>query len=127
MQEQYISLNPANAATEEKSLRAKLYEQRFIEAQGGQAAMTLGTQWGLTAAVLTYSRVSHQGWTFMPIQLSKAQGYAKIGVAFLGFYTLGHSFVMAKFGNKAQFDHRYWNKKAILAGTTSWDPKESSE
>ena len=55
MQDQYISLNPENTASEEKSLRSNLYNQRLIEAQGGKASLIVGGQWGLTATVLTYS------------------------------------------------------------------------
>ena len=67
MQDQYISLNPANAASEEKALRKQLYNQRLIEASGGSASYMLGNQWGLTAAVLTYSKLRHNGWTAFPL------------------------------------------------------------
>ena len=61
----------------------------------------------------------------MPLQLSKSQGYAKVGIAYLALYICGHSYVMGKFGDKNQFDHLFWNKKAIMAGTSSWEPTES--
>ena len=38
MQDKYISLNPINTPAEEKYIRKNLYNQRFIEAQGGEAA-----------------------------------------------------------------------------------------
>ena len=42
MQDQYISLNPENTASEEKSLRGNLYNQRLLEAQGGNASQIVG-------------------------------------------------------------------------------------
>ena len=43
MQDQYISLNPENTASEEKTIRKGLYSQRLSEAQGGQASVLVGT------------------------------------------------------------------------------------
>ena len=99
MQDQYISLNPDRTASEEKALRAKLYRQRIIEAQGGEASLMTGIQFGMTAAILLYSKMSHEGFKVWPIAASKTQGYTKIFMAFLGFYYLGHSYVMNKFGD----------------------------
>lgn len=57
MQTNYISLNPANAAAEEAAIRSRLYNQRYEEAEGTKAASILGTQFGTTAALLTFSRM----------------------------------------------------------------------
>ena len=35
MQDQYVSLNPDNTATEEKAIRANLYQHRLLQSQGG--------------------------------------------------------------------------------------------
>jgi hypothetical protein len=66
MQDKYISLNPQNSASEEKAIRKTLYRQRLREAGGGRAAKMLGNQWGLTAAVLTYSYLSNKGFAITP-------------------------------------------------------------
>ena len=99
MQDQYISLNPENTVSEEKTIRKGLYSQRLSEAQGGQASVMVGTQWGMTAAVFTYSFLSGSGFKLYPFSPSHIQGYGKIAAAFLGFYMLGHGYVMGKFGD----------------------------
>ena len=99
MQDQYISLNPENTTREEKAIRKNLYNQRLVEAQGGKASMTVGVQWGLTASVFMYSHLTSGGFKFLPMAANKSQGYGKIAAAFLGFYMLGHGWVMGKFGD----------------------------
>jgi hypothetical protein len=101
MQDKYVSLNPENAAREEGALRANLYRQRLVEAEGGQAAGLLGAQFGLTAATLTYARLQGSGFALFPLNKAGAAGVGKISFAFLAFYMLGHGFVMSKFGSKA--------------------------
>jgi len=95
-----------------------------MEAQGGNASVIVGTQWGLTASVLTYSMLRGQDFKVLPFAARKTQGYAKIGVAFLGFYMLGHGLVMGKFGDRRQFNHLYMNKSGCLNGTVAWDKEE---
>ena len=99
MQDQYVSLNPERTLSEEKALRSALYSQRLIEAQGGKASLLVGAQWGTTAAILTYTMISGQGFKMLPISAKSTQGYAKIGIAFMAAYMLGHGFVMSKFGD----------------------------
>ena len=99
MQDQYISLNPERTASEEKALRSSLYQQRLVECQGGKASFLVGAQWGTTAALLTYNMLSGQGFKMFPVTPAATQGYAKIGIAFLAAYMLGHGFVMKKFGD----------------------------
>ena len=70
MQDQYISLNPENTASEEKSIRSNLYNQRLSEAQGGDASVLVGTQWGLTASVFTYSYLKGTGFKLYPFSPS---------------------------------------------------------
>ena len=99
MQDSYISLNPERTVSEEKAIRSQLYQQRLIEAQGGNASVIVGTQWGMTASLLTYNMISGQGFRMFPISSVNTPGYAKLGMAFLAFYMLGHGFVMSKFGD----------------------------
>ena len=99
MQDQYISLNPDNTAREEKAIRKNLYEQRLTEAQGGKASMIVGSQWGLTASVFMYSYLTKDGFKLFPFAASKSPAYGKIAAAFLGFYMIGHGWVMGKFGD----------------------------
>ena len=121
MQDQYISLNPENTASEEKSLRSSLYHQRCIEAQGGKASLLVGSQWGLTAAVLTYSNLVNNGFKLMPFAASKAQGYGKVLAAFFGFYFLGHGWVMGSFGDTAYYRYLAVNKRGIMNGSKPWE------
>ena len=99
MQDQYISLNPERTAAEEKALRSSLYTQRLLESQGGKASVLVGTQWGVTASLLTYTMLSGQGFKMLPISPANTPGYTKIGIAFVAAYVLGHGFVMGKFGD----------------------------
>jgi len=124
MQDNYVSLNPANTIAEERAIRSRLYAQRLLEAQGGASAVIVGAQWGLTASVLTYSSMQNSGFAFLPLTMKRSQGYAKIGGAFLAFYMLGHGYVMGRFGDRRQFNHLYLNKSGILAGTTAWDRQD---
>ena len=66
MQDNYVSLNPENTEREEKAIRANLYEQRVMDAQGGEAANIMGCQIGLTAGVLMYSLLKGRGFKFFP-------------------------------------------------------------
>jgi len=124
MQDQYVSLNPSNTLREEKAIRNNLYQQRLLESQGGSAAVTVGTQWGLTAAVLTYSACRESGFRMFPLAASKSPSYAKISMAFLFFYSFGHSYVSSKFGDRRSFNHLFSNKGAIMAGSKSYDREE---
>lgn len=125
MQETYISLNPENAAIEEKAIRSRLYTQRLLEAQGGRAAPMMGTQWGLTAALLSYSYMQGKGFALFPVTAVKTVSYGKILGAFILFYSSGHSFVMHKFGDKNQLNYLMVNRQGIVNGTKPWDrPQE---
>lgn len=42
MQDKYVSLNPENTSREEKAIRRDLYQQRLMDARGGEAADLLG-------------------------------------------------------------------------------------
>jgi len=124
MQDQYVSLNPANTLREEKAIRTSLYQQRLLEAQGGSAAVTVGTQWGLTASVLTYSMCRDQGFRMFPLSASKSPHYAKVGMSFVLLYVLGHSYVSNKFGDRRTFNHLYANKSSIMSGEKSYDRED---
>ena len=124
MQDNYISLNPENTASEEKTLRSNLYKQRLLEAQGGEASVLVGTQFGLTAAVLTHSYLAGTGFKLLPFSPAKAPGYGKVLGAFLGFYMLGHGYVMGAFGDSKYFRYLYLNKRGIMNGTTTWEKSE---
>ena len=124
MQDQYVSLNPNNTATEERAIRSNLYAQRLLESQGGAAAPIFGYQLGLTAGVLTYSTLSQGGFKFLPFAPAKIPGYSKILAAFLGFYTIGHSYVAAQFGDRQHFKYLYFNRGAIISGSKSWEKQE---
>ena len=78
-----------------------MYSQRLTEATGGEASYIFGIQCGLTASVLTYSRLSAGGFTMLPMMASKVTNYSKIGLMYLGFYMLGHSYVMGQFGDRS--------------------------
>jgi len=124
MQDQYVSLNPANTVREEKAIRSRLYQQRLLESQGGNAAVTVGTQWGLTASVLTYSMCRDGGFRFMPLSMSSSPGYVKIASSFVMFYVLGHSFVNMKFGDKKAHQHLWSNRSAIMSGEKNYDRED---
>ena len=96
----------------------------MLESQGGASSVIVGSQWGLTASVLTYASLQNTGFAFFPLNLRKSQGYSKIGFAFVAFYMLGHGYVMGRFGDRRQFNHLYMNKSGILAGTTAWDRQD---
>ena len=119
MQDNYVSLNPENTDREQKAIRANLYRQRVLDAQGGEGAQMLGFQWGLTASVLTYSQL--KGFSMYPFGASKVPGYTKIAGSFLIFYMLGHGYVMSKFGDSKQLRYLYSNKSAIMSGSQPWD------
>ena len=83
----------------------------------------MGTQWGATAAVLTYSMIKNKGFNFLPIRNAAFTGYAKIGLAFMTFYMFGASYCMGKFGDANQANYLNKNKSAILRGDSPWEPK----
>ena len=121
MQENYISLNPANLAREEKFVRKQLYRQRVLEAQGGPGAILMGLQLGTTASVLTYAYLM-PGFRPFPLNLAThSAGLLKLGGAFVLFYTMGHSSVMGRFGDSKQYTYLTMNRMGILAGTKPWD------
>jgi len=120
MQENYISLNPANLQSEEKYVRKQVYAQRLLEAQGGKASILVGTQWGLTASVLAYSTLP-AAFTMFPFAASKSMGYATVIGSFLGAYMVGHSFVMGNFGDSRQYNYMLVNRYGILKGSKAWD------
>ena len=122
MQDNYVSLNPENTAREEKAIRSNLYQQRLLDAKGGEAAEIVGAQFGLTASVLTYSYLANSaGFKLVPFAASKAQGYTKIVGAFFLFYFMGSGYVSNKFGDARQYRYLYFNKGKIMSGAKGWD------
>ena len=121
MQENYISLNPANTQREESFIRKSLYSQRLEESQGGAAGPVLGIQFGLTGSVLTYSYLAHRGFKFLPLSASNAPGYGKILAAYVGLYMFGHSYVMHRFGDADQYGYLMMNRRSVINGTKPWE------
>ena len=122
MQDNYVSLNPANSKTEEKAIRSSLYEQRLLDARGGEAAEIVGCQFGLTASVLMYSHLANKaGFSMLPFSPGKVTSYTKIGGAFFLFYFMGSGYVSNKFGDARQYRYLYFNKGGIMKGTKPWD------
>ena len=79
-------MNPANTASEESAIRRALYNKRYKEAYGGDAAINLGLQMGGAAGCLTYAALAKGGFTMLPYQASKIHKYGMIGGAgFLAF------------------------------------------
>ena len=60
-----------------------------------------------------------------PLLANKMASYSKIGFMYLGFYLLGHSYVVGQFGDKSQFNYLFTNKGAIMNGTKGWDKEWS--
>lgn len=122
MQDNYVSLNPENTYREEKAIRASLYKERLIDAKGGEAADIVGTQFGLTASVLTYAHLSNSaGFKMWPYSAGKVQGYTKVVGAFFLFYMMGRGYVANKFGDAKQYRYLYFNKGGIMKGDKPWD------
>ena len=122
MQDNYVSLNPANTAREEKAIRSKLYEQRLLDAQGGEAAEIVGAQFGMTASVLTYSHLANKGgFSMLPFSPAKSPGYTKVVGAFFLFYFMGSGYVANKFGDARQYRYLWVNKGSVMKGTKAWD------
>jgi hypothetical protein len=48
-------LDPSYANSDAKSRRSKLYEQRLLEANGGELATFVGSTFSLTAMLVAYS------------------------------------------------------------------------
>lgn len=121
MQDRYVSLNPDNTAREEKAIRRDLYLTRRMEAQGGPASVMFGGQLGLTAAVFSYARLKAAKDAGCPLRLGRPAALAQIGMSFLLFYMAGHSYVMSKFGNEAQYKYLLFNRMAIQNGSKPID------
>jgi hypothetical protein len=126
MQDNYVSLNPLNVPREEKAIRANMYKQRVIDAQGGEANPIFGLQCGMTAGVLTYSMLANSpaGFKLYPFTAGKAQGYAKIVGSFFFFAFLGRGIVSKLFGDERQVWYLWYNKSAIMKGTKPWDKED---
>jgi len=122
MQDNYVSLNPENTYREEKAIRSNLYEQRLLDAKGGEAAEIVGVQFGLTASVLTYSHLANKGgFSMLPFSAAKVSGYTKIGGAFFLFYFMGSGYVANKFGDARQYRYLWVNKGGVMKGSKAWD------
>mmetsp|Transcript_37854 Transcript_37854/g.57929 ORF Transcript_37854/g.57929 Transcript_37854/m.57929 type:complete len:123 (-) Transcript_37854:70-438(-) len=120
MQDKYISLNPENAASEEKAIKSQLIRQRKLEALGGQAGPIFGMQLGLTAFFLTYSYMP-KTFKILPFAASKKSAYLTLLGAFFVAQHVGTSYVGSMFGNKTSSTYFTFNKGAIIRGTKPWE------
>ena len=125
MQENYITLDPANVESEDKFVRKSLHSQRLLEAQGGKAASILGMQAGISGAVLTYSYLEGGQFKMFPFTMAKSMRYGQIAAAYVGCFMIGHSFVMGNFGDSRQYRYLTFNRGGIVKGSKSWDREEA--
>ena len=120
MQDKYISLQPDNAAYEEKVIKKQLAEQRCLEAAGGQAGPIFGTQLGLAASTLMYSAM-HKEFSIFPLCGSKLPKYGYLFGGFAAGFVLGMSYVKKLFGNNASMTYLTLNKRSIVRGDKPWE------
>ena len=101
MQENYVSLDPANAESMTLQQRRRVWGQRLEESLGGKSGGVLGLQYGLTAGLCTYAGLKRGGFAFAPICGSKTPQYA--GILFSGYlaYALGVSVTQGQLGDSA--------------------------
>lgn len=83
MQERYVSLDPANAASESSKLREEVYYQRIFEAEGGHPSKYLSTQFAVTGALCSYSWLRQRGFRTFPLTAAKTGAYGAIFVSAL--------------------------------------------
>lgn len=93
MQDRYISLDPENAEQTTSQVRAQLYSRRLVEAAGGDVAQLVGSQVGVTAAVLSYASMRSSGFRALPFCAKKSPKYAAIAFAGLLGFSFGSTFV----------------------------------
>ena len=91
MQENYVSLDPANADSMTLQQRRRVWSQRLEESLGGKASNVLGIQYGLTAGLVTYASLKRGGFAFAPISGAKTPQYAGILFSSYVAYTFGMS------------------------------------
>lgn len=116
MQDKYVSLNPEYAEkVQSRRDRRHLYNQRYLEAQGGPYARAFGILSGLTAASYFYTRAQRNGFTgFFPLQRQNAGSIALIlGAGFVA-YNFGHKLVATVTGDPAQLVYLMRNKRQII-------------
>ena len=124
MQENYVSLDPANAESMTYQVRKRLWQQRLTESLGGQGSSVLGVQFFLTASMVTYAGLKRGGFRMTSFAASKVPQYA--GMFFSGY--IAHQFALSltrgNIGDIETYNHLIDNKKKIIAGDASWDPEK---
>ena len=102
MQENLVSLDPANAEAGASRQRSQIYEQRVLEAKGGDVAQSLGLQFGLTAGIVSYASMRANGFRMFPMAMNKMPRYGALGIGYLAFYTFGTAIATQAVGNPNQ-------------------------
>jgi len=75
MQENYVSLDPANAEMETFIQRRHLWNQRVYEAQGGEVGLIYKNTLGVTFGLCSFSYLRSTGFRMFPIQMRKTPYY----------------------------------------------------
>jgi hypothetical protein len=119
MQDRYISLDPENADQTSAQVRSELYSSRLVEAAGGDVAQLVGTQVGITAAVVSFAGMRSSGFKMLPFCAKKSPKYAAIAFAGILGYTFGSTFVFTQLGDPNQYKYLLANKSGIMRGEKS--------
>lgn len=71
MQEKYVSLNPEFAERETVLQRRSLFQQRLIEAKGGEVGLIYYNTLTFTFALCSYSYLRSTGFRVFPVRPAK--------------------------------------------------------
>lgn len=126
MQDRYVSLDPAFATTKQAFTdREILYNQRYLEAQGGPYARSVGILAALTTSSYFYVRAQRSGFTgVFPLARHNAGHLTLIlGAGFVA-YNFAASLVNSVTGDTATQGYLLRKKYAIISGQA---PLERSE
>ena len=117
----YKSLDPQNAETMNSQARRALFNQRVLDAQGGETAKVVSGNFKLLGAALTIGIFKKQGFNFFPMT---AQKLPRVGAVVLSMYIfgkLGRAYTHASIGDRESWTYLTQNRSAILSGELPMD------
>ncbi len=112
-------MDPENAERTSAQNRAQLYQQRVTEAAGGEVGVLVGTQVGVTAAVISYANFRASGFRAFPYCVKNTPKYAAIAFAGVLGYSFGSTYVFTHLGDREQYSYLLANRSAITRGEKS--------
>lgn len=121
MQERYVSLDPANAGSENRRLRREIFAKRLDESKGGEQGKALACQYATTGALLSYSWMRQRGFRMFPMKRANTSNYTAIFFAGFVGYQIARAYSTAFIGDRNQMDYLRRQKSAIMVGNMPMD------